>query len=35
MTECNKVNVIYKDKDMAAENIEKAVTIIIKINENC
>ena len=35
MTECNKVNVICKEKDVAAENNETAVTIPIKVNENC
>lgn len=34
MTGCNKVNVICKEKDIAAENIEEAITITIKVNEN-
>lgn len=34
MPECNEVNATCKEKDIAAENIEKAVTITIKVNEN-
>lgn len=34
MIECNEVKVTCKEKGTAAENIEKAVTITMKVNKN-